>query len=84
MGRRRMMAKLTEFGKKLSSQEQKVALGLARVAEILRQAAAELYPDKPPWKKWTQAQWDEIYTREDELWAEAQKEKEETAHVEEV
>lgn len=63
------MPKLTDFGKKLSPEEQTVALGLARVAEILRQAAAELYPDKPPWRKWTPAQWDAIYTRADELWA---------------
>lgn len=63
------MEKLTEFGKKPSPEEQKMALAIAHIGELLRQAKAEVYPDAPPWHKWAPAQWDEIYARADELWA---------------
>jgi len=64
------MLKLTEFGKKLPPEQQEQALAIAHIGELLRQAKAEVYPDAPPWHKWTPAQWDEIYARADELWLE--------------
>ena len=63
------MPRLTEFGKKLSRDDQRQALALADVAGQLRKAGEELYPDVP-WSKWTPAQWEEIYARADEMWAE--------------